>query len=136
VHLYTEHEGQTLTAAIIGSASAAADAIIRKDNFWDVVQGSYTYINNSRDKKKDPFDHSEIVKRAKSKIGTEGYNLFSNNCEHFCNWCRYDEHTSEQADKAQTTAILAAAGVGLLAATFIGYKLTKKPIKEKETQQK
>lgn len=38
----------------------------------------------------------EIVRRAESKLGQEGYNLFQNNCEHFCNWCRSGRSSSTQ----------------------------------------
>lgn len=29
-----------------------------------------------------------VVKRAESKLGEAGYNLFNNNCEHFAVWCK------------------------------------------------
>jgi hypothetical protein len=38
----------------------------------------------------------EVVQRAKSRIGESDYNLISNNCEHFCNWCIEGKETSEQ----------------------------------------
>lgn len=40
----------------------------------------------------------EIVDRANSKVGEEGYNLLSNNCEHFARWCCDGERKSIQAD--------------------------------------
>lgn len=42
----------------------------------------------------------EIVRRAKSRLGESGYNVFNNNCEHFCLWCVVGEHTSPQVDTA------------------------------------
>lgn len=33
------------------------------------------------------FTNDEIVVRACSRIGESQYKIFSNNCEHFCNWC-------------------------------------------------
>ncbi|MDI3358546.1 lecithin retinol acyltransferase family protein [Pseudomonas sp. UYIF39] len=33
------------------------------------------------------FTNDEIVVRARSRIGESQYKIFSNNCEHFCNWC-------------------------------------------------
>ncbi|SMQ30379.1 Lecithin retinol acyltransferase [Pseudomonas helmanticensis] len=33
------------------------------------------------------FSNDEIVVRARSRIGEAQYKIFSNNCEHFCNWC-------------------------------------------------
>lgn len=37
-----------------------------------------------------------IVQRAKSRMGEDNYNLFSNNCEHFATWCVTGEHNSQQ----------------------------------------
>lgn len=33
------------------------------------------------------FDFLEIVRRARSRLGENGYRLLTNNCEHFCEWC-------------------------------------------------
>lgn len=35
-----------------------------------------------------PYKRSEIVKRAKSRLGESEYNLVWNNCENFATWCR------------------------------------------------
>lgn len=53
------------------------------------------------------FPPSEIVRRAKSKIGTEKgyYNLVDNNCEHFANWCKYDVKFSRQVDKVASNIV-------------------------------
>lgn len=41
-----------------------------------------------------------VVERAKSKLGKDGYCLFSNNCEHFAYWCKTGKHKSEQVNNA------------------------------------
>lgn len=33
------------------------------------------------------FSYDEVANRARSRVGERQYNLLSNNCEHFCNWC-------------------------------------------------
>jgi hypothetical protein len=33
------------------------------------------------------FAASEVVSRARSRIGEDNYRLLTNNCEHFCEWC-------------------------------------------------
>jgi len=30
----------------------------------------------------------EVIKRARSRIGEQTYNLFFNNCDHFATWCK------------------------------------------------
>ena len=45
------------------------------------------------------FSPEEIVRRARSRLGEDDYRVLSNNCEHFCNWCRYGVSNSAQADR-------------------------------------
>jgi len=42
------------------------------------------------------FTASEIVSRARSRVGEDSYQLVKNNCEHFCVWCRIGHAYSEQ----------------------------------------
>lgn len=35
-----------------------------------------------------PYSPDEIIRRAKSRLGEEDYNLIWNNCESFATWCR------------------------------------------------
>jgi len=45
------------------------------------------------------FDGTEVISRARSRLGEDRYRLFSNNCEHFCEWCLRDEHRSYQVER-------------------------------------
>ena len=47
-----------------------------------------------------PFSVSEIIGRARSRLGEARYRLLTNNCEHFVEWCLYDEHRSFQVNRA------------------------------------
>lgn len=50
-------------------------------------------------------DCEEVVRRAVSRLGENGYSLFGNNCEHFARWCKTGEHASDQVhDVAAGTA--------------------------------
>jgi lecithin:retinol acyltransferase len=51
-----------------------------------------------RSRTRDDFVPSEVVRRARSRLGEDGYSVFSNNCEHFCEWCQYGEHHSHQVE--------------------------------------
>jgi hypothetical protein len=46
-----------------------------------------------------PFPPDEIVRRARSRLGEDDYRLFSNNCEHFCNWCLSGISRSAQVER-------------------------------------
>lgn len=47
-----------------------------------------------------PFDAEEILRRARSRLGENRYQLLSNNCEHFVEWCLYDVPRSFQVERA------------------------------------
>jgi Lecithin retinol acyltransferase len=44
------------------------------------------------------FDPHEVVRRARMRLGENRYNVLTNNCEHFCEWCVRGEHRSYQVD--------------------------------------
>lgn len=43
----------------------------------------------------------EVVERARREIGTGGYEILSNNCEHFVNNCVFGKKSSEQVDSVR-----------------------------------
>jgi hypothetical protein len=45
------------------------------------------------------FDQHEVVRRARLRLGEDCYNVLTNNCEHFCEWCVRGEHRSYQVDE-------------------------------------
>jgi lecithin:retinol acyltransferase len=54
-----------------------------------------------------------VVARAIAMIGRSGYDLFSNNCEHFATWCVTGEHSSAQVEAAWSA--VGVIGMGKLA---------------------
>ncbi len=44
------------------------------------------------------FSPEETIRRARSKLGEQGYNLLLNNCEHFAFWCKTGVAKSSQVD--------------------------------------
>ena len=44
------------------------------------------------------FDPDEVVYRARARLGEDRYNVLTNNCEHFCEWCVRGEPRSHQID--------------------------------------
>jgi hypothetical protein len=45
------------------------------------------------------FAPAEVVARARSRLGENCYRLTTNNCEHFCHWCRSGENRSAQVER-------------------------------------
>lgn len=48
------------------------------------------------------FNRDEVARRALLRLGENRYNLLTNNCEHFCEWCVRGEHRSYQVDELIT----------------------------------
>jgi len=56
------------------------------------------------------YEPEVVVERAVSMIGQSGYDLFSNNCEHFATWCAVGDHSSAQVEAALAAASMVGAG--------------------------
>ncbi|GMS81238.1 hypothetical protein PENTCL1PPCAC_30323, partial [Pristionchus entomophagus] len=81
-----------------------------------VANGCAVRKNNSHDNKQEPRSPEEIIEMAKQKLGESEYNLVTNNCEHFANYCRYGRKRSGQV---QTTAQASAGVFGIFAAVVV-----------------
>ncbi|GHU75070.1 hypothetical protein FACS189461_0600 [Spirochaetia bacterium] len=47
---------------------------------------------------KSPFTASEVIERARERLGETEYDLARNNCEHLANYCQTEENRSDQID--------------------------------------
>lgn len=54
------------------------------------------------------YSPSEVVARAKSRLGEDHYRLATNNCEHFCEWCLFGEARSVQVERLRAWPRMAA----------------------------
>ncbi|MBT2684226.1 lecithin retinol acyltransferase family protein [Bacillus sp. ISL-37] len=60
---------------------------VRIDSLEDFAQGGKIHVMDSD----LIYTIETVIRRAKSKLGEEEYDLLFNNCEHFVNWCRNGE---------------------------------------------
>ncbi len=67
----------------------------------------------------DCFAGREVVRRAESRVGEDGYRVFDNNCEHFARWCKTGRAKSEQVKDAAAGAA-GTAGATAAAAGSLG----------------
>jgi len=65
------------------------------------------------------FESAEVVRRARSRLGEDSYRLFTNNCEHFTEWCLHGEHRSYQVERLLTMPRQLAHAAGALAAMLL-----------------
>lgn len=72
--------------------------IIRTDMDDFSGLGIYIVENDLMSEMDTVYSPEEIAERALSKVGSNfgGYNLVTNNCEHFANWCATGNRTSRQ----------------------------------------
>lgn len=62
--------------------------------FMSKSKDGIVYTYNHRPEECD--SPSVVIHRAKSRLGKGGYNLVSNNCEHFASWCKTGHKKSKQ----------------------------------------
>jgi hypothetical protein len=72
---------------------------------FDAFKGSFPTIPYKVNHPKPKFSPSEIVDRARSRIGEQKYSISECNCEHFCNWCVDGIETSEQVGFAMDSLV-------------------------------
>ena len=101
-HLITERLGYTHHGIYLGKnkvihySGLAAGLRAGPVEVTDLIvfsQGKRTYVQQHESRK---FSHRQTIKRARSRLSEDKYNLLLNNCEHFINWCIYGKASSPQ----------------------------------------
>lgn len=110
--MYSHHGincGDGTVIDFAGQGGGKSTAVIRRVALVEFAQGVpvRTRIYGSC------YGPEVVVARAVSMIGRSGYDLFSNNCEHFATWCVTGEHSSAQVEAVWSTAGMV--GVGNIA---------------------
>jgi Lecithin retinol acyltransferase len=125
-HLVTSRTGYSHHGIYVGNGmvvhySGLADGMntgpVVEVTIFEFTLGNGYYVKRHENPK---FSSNEIVGRARSRIGEELYCVFSNNCEHFCEWCINNDHDSEQVSNG--TAITGSSGAtvaGLAARSIV-----------------
>ncbi|RIX59275.1 hypothetical protein D3P08_03730 [Paenibacillus nanensis] len=86
-HLYVQRVGYTHHGIYLGGEKVIHyldDEGICIHDLETFSRGVRVHVKNSY----VTYEPSRIVERAFSRIGEKNYNVVSNNCEHFANWCR------------------------------------------------
>ena len=73
--------------------------VVEKVNIEQFLIGGFLEVKEfDRKERKNKRTPDEIVNTAVSMIGTGGYDILRNNCEHFVNYCIFGEKKSSQID--------------------------------------
>jgi hypothetical protein len=117
--IYTHHgidAGDETVIHFTGEPGAKRNATIARSSMTDFLQGAQCEVR--RYGKRDDVDTT--MARAESQIGTTGYHLVVNNCEHFATWCCTGRSASQQVRGATSlTAHGAIAGTTVAATTGV-----------------
>ena len=88
--------------APLGVEVSSENAVVLVESLADFLKGGTLEVRlfseEEKTRKRSPL---EIVNHARSELGNKGYNLFSNNCEHFANRCVFGESHSSQVDQGK-----------------------------------
>jgi hypothetical protein len=102
------------------SKTIAPSATIREDSLEDFIYGGPMGDEERKQQFAEIIEYEsrlpaqEIVKRARSKIGSADYNLFGNNCEHFATWC-----VTGDAHSTQVQTVVWSGAIGLLVKNYV-----------------
>ena len=124
-HLITERLGYTHHGIYLGRnkvihysglAAGLRAGPVEITDLSTFSQGKRTYVSHHSNR---VFSHGQTIKRARSRLSEDKYNLLLNNCEHFINWCIYGKASSPQVTKMFTRGLsigmmhVSLGGVGL-----------------------
>lgn len=96
--VYTHHGIYTGGGNVIhyaGFRDGKKTGPIEEVSIYDFTAGKL-YAVREYQSEKNIYSREEVVKRAKSRLGENNYNLLHNNCEHFAEWCWIDESIAHQ----------------------------------------
>jgi len=82
-----------------GLSDGATSAPVLRSSFHDFRQGHKIIVQPYKNRK---YSLLESVKRAEQRLGESNYDMHSNNCEHFVNWCIDGKVKSKQVEKIAT----------------------------------
>lgn len=76
-----------------------SDVEVLSSDIYAFLSGGFLEVCEfDRKERKKHRSPDEVVSYARKKLGTKGYNIIYNNCEHFANECISGQHICHQAD--------------------------------------
>lgn len=111
-HLVTQRLGYTHHGIYAGEGKvihyAGFSKAFKKDrveitSLEEFSQGQKVRVENHQNAQ---YSRQEILERALSRIGENGYNLVFNNCEHFVYWCITGKEKSRQVRSVAASSLV------------------------------
>jgi hypothetical protein len=115
---YTHHglyigEGKVIHYAGRSKDETATDSTIQITSLENFSAG---YGRTPREHAHPRYTGQQVVDRALKRLGEDGYHLFGNNCEHFCNWAIDGVHESGQVERGSVLSNSVLSGIMGIAA--------------------
>ena len=113
MHLVTSRRGYVHHGIYVGRGMvvhyAGLSRFLRAGPVEEVTMSRFSKGRPVRTVQYSESKHSpqEIVRRARSRLGENDYEVLRNNCEHFCNWCISGRSHSTQVESPLASALWA-----------------------------
>ncbi|HEY9642511.1 MAG TPA: lecithin retinol acyltransferase family protein [Coleofasciculaceae cyanobacterium] len=90
--IYEHHGIDCGDGTVIHYYKGGSEPMVNRTSLKTFANGNPIYTQNVP----VSFIPDIVVERAESRLGERQYNLLTNNCEHFANWCKTGRNTSQQ----------------------------------------
>jgi len=85
--------------------SSAYSVEVLEENLLDVALFREVFVDNILDNKLKANSSAKIIFLAKKRIGERGYDLITNNCQHFCTSVRYGVEISPEVEETSFNGV-------------------------------
>lgn len=101
-HIYTQHLGYTHHGIDCGDDRVIHFGRRGGEKICRISKNEFASGNKINVKEYGKcYSDDAVVRRAEGRLGEKGYDIFSNNCEHFAYWCKTGKYKSEQVAQVQ-----------------------------------
>lgn len=86
--------------------SSSCNVEVKEENLLDVAIFREAYIENYFDNIYPINSAKKIISQSRIRIGEKGYDIITNNCQHFCNSMRYGKAISQEINDSTFDGII------------------------------
>ncbi|MEG5159006.1 lecithin retinol acyltransferase family protein [Microcoleus sp. AT3-A2] len=123
-HIYIQHVGYTHHGIDCGDDSVIHFGRRGGEKICRISKKDFASGNKINVKEYGKcYPDDSVVRRAEGRLGEKGYDIFSNNCEHFAYWCKTGKYKSEQVEQAECGVTGLFQGVAISTGTKVAIEI-------------